>query len=71
MIWTSSGKYFSNAAISTSLQEVWPPTMAPCLVAALVSVSSSDNHVTKHTRPIFAHDSTDGLCFHTIQDNVA
>ena len=31
---TSSGRYFSKAAISGALQEVCPPTMAPCLVAS-------------------------------------
>jgi hypothetical protein len=30
---TSSGRCFSKAAISGALQEVCPPTIAPCLVA--------------------------------------
>ena len=34
IIRTSSGRYFSNAAISGALHDVCPPTMAPSLVAA-------------------------------------
>jgi hypothetical protein len=30
---TSAGRCFSNAAISGALQDVWPPTIAPCFVA--------------------------------------
>ena len=30
---TSGGRYFSNAAISGALQDVWPPTIAFVLVA--------------------------------------
>lgn len=30
---TSSGRYFSNASRSGVLTEVWPPTIAPTLVA--------------------------------------
>ena len=37
MICTSSGRCFSKAAISGALQEVWPPTIAPCLVAVKIS----------------------------------
>jgi hypothetical protein len=33
MILTSLGKFFSKASISGALHEVWPPTMAPTLVA--------------------------------------
>lgn len=32
-IWTSGGRFFSNAAISGALHDVWPPTIAPCFVA--------------------------------------
>ena len=34
----SAGRYFSKAAISGALVEVWPPTMAPSLVAAISSL---------------------------------
>jgi len=33
----SDGRCFSKAAISGALQEVWPPTMAPCFVAVVVA----------------------------------
>ena len=35
-MWTSSGRYFSNAAFSGALTDVWPETIAPTLVAARV-----------------------------------
>ena len=31
----SEGRCFSKAAISGALQEVWPPTIAPCFVAGV------------------------------------
>jgi len=34
----SEGRCFSKAAISGALQEVWPPTMAPCFVAVVERV---------------------------------
>lgn len=37
MISTSSGRCLSKAASSGALQDVWPPTMAPTLVASHVS----------------------------------
>jgi hypothetical protein len=41
---TSSGRCFSNAAISGALQDVWPPTIALCFVAitALVPVTGEE-----------------------------
>lgn len=35
----SGGRWAVKAAISGALQEVWPPTMAPSLVAGEISVS--------------------------------
>jgi hypothetical protein len=35
---TSSGRNLSNAATSGALQEVWPPTIAPSLVAIALLV---------------------------------
>jgi len=32
-MWTSGGRYFSNASFSGALTEVWPATTAPNLVA--------------------------------------
>ena len=45
---TSAGKCFSKAAISGALHEVWPPTIAPCFVAAVFSYWPEKRRVADH-----------------------
>ena len=53
---TSAGRYFSKAAISGALQEVCPPTMAPCLVATQgVRRWHWRDHIN-HTRTVFSNN---------------
>jgi hypothetical protein len=62
---TSSGRYFSNAVISGALQDVWPPTTAPTLVAII-----SYNNWTGNTWSICLDDLVDIFCFHGIENQI-
>jgi hypothetical protein len=67
---TSSGKCFSNAAISGALHEVWPPTIAPSFVAAQIRYLGVIEPFRRHTRAIFSDDAVDVFGFNTIDDVV-
>lgn len=71
MISTSSGRCFSKAAISGALQEVWPPTMAPCFVA-MESFVSTSLHIaevrSQHTRTILGSNLVNRSSLHVVDD---
>jgi hypothetical protein len=69
-ILTSAGRCFSKASISGALHEVWPPTMAPTLVA-VQSQSKLGRESRKHTRPKCPHDGVNVLRFDAVDDVVA
>lgn len=68
---TSFGRYLSKACISGALQEVWPPTIAPTLVAAHLLVQRSVGIREDHTRAESLHDRINVLCLNTVNDEVA
>lgn len=78
---TSAGRCFSNAASSGALQEVWPPTMAPTLVAFFPRVrytgplqqdgSSLGSNGSKHTWPVLCHDPVDDAGLYTVKNEIA
>lgn len=63
---TSSGRCFSNAAISGALQEVCPPTMAPCLVASTRSAGCHADFQLAHTRSIHGNHPVNGSSFDVV-----
>jgi hypothetical protein len=69
---TSDGRCFSKASISGALHEVWPPTMAPILVAGIVSRAGHipAEHQGEHTWTIFSDDTVNVLGFNTVNDVV-
>jgi hypothetical protein len=66
---TSSGRCFSKAAISGALHDVWPPTIAPCLVAGQKLVMSQNWLWSRgHTWPIHCNYLVNRGCFHIVDD---
>jgi hypothetical protein len=72
MMWTSAGRYFSKAARSGALTEVWPETMAPILVAVRKGRFNAVIAATKIlTRTILLHDIVEVFSLHRVDDEVA
>ena len=69
MISTSDGRCFSKAAISGALQDVWPPTMAPCLVAK--AVRHLQREQSTRTRSILGNNVIYGFRFYAVYYVVA
>ncbi len=68
-MWTSAGRYFSNAALSGALTDVWPATIAPIFVAGR-DVSGIE-HIRGNghfTWSIFSNDAVDKFCLDGIDD---
>lgn len=75
---TSLGRCSSNALISGSLQDVWPPTIAYCFVAIQFVrnggsswARSNNQRDGERTRTILGDNAADRGCFNTVYDIVA
>lgn len=68
-ICTSSGRYRSNAARSGALTDVWPPTIAPTLVAD-DHLDPNDDAAERLTKPILFDHVVDVLRLDGIHDKI-